>query len=180
MSARRKVIGRFVLFFLAVIMIASRGRSQGEAVAEMHVVIVGFADRWADYGSKGDTPSFRDFLAIRSQPGGRGGAAGEFIKLRLLYWPQDNSDPKRLAEGPSRGMSFVAAREETCDETFSSLSRSKQVSYLDPELRSHAKTTSHSRRDDVIPFGQDRFASNGELAEFSFGRLDASRVEVCI
>jgi hypothetical protein len=135
MSARRKVIGRFVLFFLAVIMISSRGRSQGEAVAEMHVVIVGFADRWADYGSKGDTPSFRDFLAIRSQPGGRGGAAGEFIKLRLLYWPQDNSDPKRLAEGPSRGMSFAAAREETCDETFSSLSRSKQVSYLDPELR---------------------------------------------
>jgi hypothetical protein len=32
-------------------------------------------------------------------------------------------------------MSFDAVREVSCDETFASLSRSKQVSYLDPELK---------------------------------------------
>lgn len=120
-----------MLIVLVVAMLSARGHSQGETVPQMRVVIVGFADRWADYGSRGDTPSFRDFLALRS----RKGEAGEFIKLRLLYWPQDKSDPKQLASGPSREMSFAAAREETCDETFASLSRGKQVSYLDPELK---------------------------------------------
>jgi hypothetical protein len=125
-----KAIGRSLLFLLLALFSPSC-HSQVENVPEMRVIIVGFADRWADYGSRGDTPSFRDFLAIRS----RRGEAGEFIKLRLLYWPQDKSDPKQLASGPSREMSFAAAREETCDETFASLSRGKQVSYLDPELK---------------------------------------------
>ena len=135
MIEKRKAIGRFTLLFLIVALLSARGRSQGEVAPEMRIVIVGFADRWADYGSRGNTPSFRDFLAIWRRPGGRSGEPDEFIKLRILYWPQDKSDPKHLATGPSREMSFAAAREETCDETFSSLSQSRQISYLDPQLR---------------------------------------------
>jgi len=131
----RKAIGRLALLFLVMVLLSTWGHSQGGAVPEMRITIIGFADRWADYGSRGDTPSFRDFLAVRSRPGGRNGEPVEFIKLRLLYWPQDKSDPKQLASGPAREMSFAAAREETCDETFASLSKAGQVSYLDPELR---------------------------------------------
>ena len=99
---------------------------------KLRVLLVGFADRWADYGSRGDTPSFRDFLALRR---GQRGALSEFINLRLLYWPQDNADPKKLAESPSREITLDAAREATCDESFSSLNSSGQVSFLDPEMK---------------------------------------------
>lgn len=98
---------------------------------KLRVLIVGFADRWVDYGSSGGTPRFRDFLAIRL---GQQDVPDEFIKLRLLYWPQDKADPRQLAERSSREITFEALRELHCDESYSSLSRSGKVSLFDPEL----------------------------------------------
>lgn len=130
-----KVARRCVFLILLVFRFSISGHCKQTTSHPIRVQLIGFADRWADYGSRGDTPSFRDFLAIKKSGNGRKAEPGEFIKLRLLYWPQDKSDPKHLSEGPSRKMSFVAARELTCDESFASLSRSKQVSFLDPQLK---------------------------------------------
>ena len=96
---------------------------------------VGFADRWADYGSRGDTPSFRDYLAVLhlSAPDERPNDL--FIKLRLFYFPQDKSDPASLSRGGHRLRSFNAERQSSCDETFASLSQNGTLSFLDPKLK---------------------------------------------
>jgi hypothetical protein len=114
------------------------GQAQAPVQQELPVKLVGFADRWADYGSRSDTPSFRDFLAILKTSGNNKGSFGQFIKIRIMYWPQDKSDPKQLAEYGPYTMVFNAAREVRCDETFADLSREGQVSFLDPQLaKSH-------------------------------------------
>jgi hypothetical protein len=135
MIRSHKVVRACLFLALLVFTFLNSSHCQRTDSQELRVLLIGFADRWADYGSRGDTPSFRDFLAIKKGRNDRTVESGEFIKLRLLYWPQDKSDPKHLAEGPSREMSFPAVREASCDETFASLSRSKQVSFLDPELK---------------------------------------------
>ncbi len=88
--------------------------------------------------------------------------------------------PPTSASHVGRNVSIVLTDDAGDEKIRWNLVNARPIKFTGPAFRSHAKTTSHSRRDDVIPFGQDRFASNGELAEFSFGRLDASRVEVCI
>lgn len=135
MTRSYKAVKRCSLFILLVFTFLNNGFAQQTNSPPLRVLLVGFADRWADYGSRGDTPSFRDFLAIKRGLKGRAAEPDEFIKLRLLYWPQDKSDPKHLADGASREMSFVATREASCDETFASLRKGKQVSFLDPQLK---------------------------------------------
>ena len=99
------------------------------------VHIIGYADRWSDYGSTGAMPSERDFLATEQKPRSAPNAAGEFIKVRFLYFPQDKTDPKaEMAKGTSR-KELDARREPTCDERFSDLSKAGVVSALDPEGR---------------------------------------------
>lgn len=130
-----KVTGICLLISLCAFEDSNRLRGQTVDVHQIRVNLVGFADRWADYGSRGDTPSFRDFLALRHQ-GVQGKRAHDvFIKLRFLYWPQDKSDPKSLSENGQRERVLNAKRDSSCDETFASLSHEGDVSYLDPQLK---------------------------------------------
>ena len=104
MSARRKVIGRFVLIFLAAIMISSRGRSQGEAGAEMHVVIVGFADRWADYGELGTAHSntiYQHLLLMEKR--------GRLTRLLSLRSRNSGSSAKEPGAAPGDGLKKESA-----------------------------------------------------------------------
>jgi hypothetical protein len=135
MTCSCKVIRSCSFLILFLSMFLNSGRSQQTDSPQLRVLLIGFADRWADYGSRGDTPGFRDFLGVLHQPTGGKSSRDVFVKLRFLYWQEGKSDPKHLAEGPAREMSFAAAREASCDETFASLSRSKQVSFLDPQLK---------------------------------------------
>ena len=97
--------------------------------------VIGFADWWADYGSIGDCPSFMDFLAIKSNLTGQVGNGLEFVKLRILNWPQDRGYARLLTDKVSKEEVYEAAREPTCDETFSSLSLKGQISFLDSRLK---------------------------------------------
>jgi hypothetical protein len=109
-------------------------QGQRDHAQRLNVQVVGFADRWANYGSRGDTPSFRDFLAVIPPKGKR--TERVFIKLRFLYFPQDNDDPKSLAETGRQQRKIVnAVRDSLCDETFANLSRSGEIEFLDPELK---------------------------------------------
>lgn len=101
----------------------------------VNVVLVGLADRWSDFGSIGDGPSVRDFLALIRDRYGKKPSASEFIKLRFLYFPQDRSDPKDIAKKGSAEQEFFARRAQWCDETFASLKASGDVSAHDPDLR---------------------------------------------
>jgi len=130
-----KATGICLLMSLCVFVDSNRLRGQAVVGQSIRVSLVGFADRWADYGSRGDTPSFRDFLAVQHQ-----GVAGKrphdvFIKLHFLYFPQDKSDPKSLSENGQQERVFKANRDSSCDETFASLSHDGDVSYLDPQLK---------------------------------------------
>jgi hypothetical protein len=113
----------------------STAPQQTDPTQPLKVRLVALEDRWADYSSMTDAPSFRDFLAVGASQDSSGKPHEEFIKLRIEYWSRDNADPKRLADSPSLPMLFVATREAACDETFASLSRIDQVSYVDPEMK---------------------------------------------
>jgi len=122
-----------VLAFLTTL--SGYGQPPQRTVERIRVRLIGLADRWSDYGSRGDTPSFRDFLGVRLNSKSRTGTPTEFVKLRFLYWPQDHADPGDLAKGTSKEEDFDATRDPSCDETFSSLSVGGQISFLDPQLR---------------------------------------------
>ena len=135
MKCTFKATGICLLMSLCAFVDSNRLRGQTVDGQQLRVNLVGFADRWADYGSRGDTPSFRDFLAVHHQ-----GVQGKrphdvFIKLRFLYWPQDKSDPKSLSENGQQERVLNAKRDSPCDETFASLSHKGDVSYLDPQLK---------------------------------------------
>ena len=109
----------------------------GQAVKEqpLRATLAGFADRWANYGSIGDFPGFRDFLAVLHQPTPGGTPHDVFIKLRFLYWGEGKSDPKSLSVGVQQERVFDAMRDTACDESFASLSHEGDVSYHDPQLK---------------------------------------------
>lgn len=130
-----KATGICLLMSLCVFVDSNRLRGQTVDGQQLHVNLVGFADRWADYGSRGDTPSFRDFLALQHQRVQGKRPHNVFIKLRFLYWPQDKSDPKSLSENGQQERVLNAKRDSSCDETFASLSHEGDVSYLDPQLK---------------------------------------------
>jgi hypothetical protein len=124
--------------FLVVILSAAAccyGQIQQPEILQLRAKLIGFADRWANYNSRGDTPSFRDFLAVTGAPGENTDTSQRFIKIRILYWPQDNSDPKDLIQATLHEQHFNVRREPSCDETFASLSHEGEVSYLDPQLK---------------------------------------------
>lgn len=130
-----KAAGICLLMSLCAFVDSNRLRGQTVDGQQLRVNLVGFADRWADYGSRGDTPSFRDFLAVQHQAVQGKRPHDVFIKLRFLYWPQDKSDPKSLSENGQQERVLNAKRDSSCDETFASLSHEGDVSYLDPQLR---------------------------------------------
>lgn len=130
-----KVAIFYVLTALSTFMLPCQLCGQEVERHAIHVTLVGFADRWADYGSRGDIPGFRDFLAVLHQPGSGGTPREVFIKLRLLYWGQGKSDPKSMSEGKQQERVFDAKRDSTCDEDFASLRHEGDVSYLDPKLK---------------------------------------------
>jgi len=125
-----RIPGITLLLFTFVLQV--QGSSSENAPQTIRAVLVGMADRWADYGSRGDVPSVRDFLAVERLRRSDGVWSSKFIKVRMLYWPQDKSDPRRLVLVPAHEAELMATRETSCDESFSNLSRTGQVSFLDP------------------------------------------------
>lgn len=120
---------------LSVIVLSTSLCAQARGERTIRVTLVGFADRWADYGSRGDMPGFRDFVAVlhESRPGGA--SHDSFIKIRFLYWREGKSDPKSFSEGEQQRRVIEAKRDVSCDETFGTLSREGEISYLDPQLK---------------------------------------------
>ena len=106
-------------------------RPTNGARQKIAVAFVGYADRWGNFASFTDSPSVRDFLAVLSVHEDLQRATQKFVKLRFLYWPQRDSDPKVLARHPPPLTTFYARRETWCDEQFSSLSREGEVSTVD-------------------------------------------------
>src|SRR5258708_4365190 len=135
MKCTFKATGICLLMSLCAFVDSNRLRGQTVDGQQLRVNLVGFADRWADYGSPGDTPSFRDFGGSATK--GSGEATAQcFHQTRFLYWPQDKSDPKSLLENGQQERVLNAKRDSSCDETFASLSHEGDVSYLDPQSQS--------------------------------------------
>jgi hypothetical protein len=130
-STTTRILSATSVFLFALLSIAQiRGERR-----RINVVFVGFVDRWSNYGSIGDVPSIRDFLALMRGPSGKESMPPKFIKLRFLYFPQDKSDPIVFAKRDPSEKEFFASREPACDESFSSLSRIGDVAAHDPDLR---------------------------------------------
>jgi hypothetical protein len=121
------------LMSLYMLLISNQGYGQVGSGQQLHITLIGFADRWADYGSRGTTPGFRDFLGVLHQPTTDKRSRDVFVKVRFLYWGEDKSDPKSFSEADQKERGFKAQRDSSCDETFASLSHEGDVSYLDPQ-----------------------------------------------
>jgi hypothetical protein len=127
--------GILLLMSLYMLLISNQGRGQGGSGQQIHITLTGFADRWADYGSRGTTPGFRDYLGVLHQTAEGKHSHDVFVKLRFLYWQVGKSDPKSFSEVGQQERVFKAQRDSSCDETFASLSHEGDVSYLDPQLK---------------------------------------------
>lgn len=123
----------WLAMFFCTIAVSSRLCAQADKEQPLRVTLIGFADRWADYGSRGNTPGFRDFLAILHRKSRR--EHDSFIKVRYLYWREGKSDPKVLSKGKQKNQVLRAKRDSSCDETFAALSHEGEISYLDPQLK---------------------------------------------
>src|SRR5262249_12318652 len=130
-----KATGIFLLMSLYMLLISNQGHGQAGSGQQLHITLTGFADRWADYGSRGDTPGFRDFLGVLHQPAGGKRSRDVFVKLRFLYWQEGKSDPKSFSQADQQERVFKAQRDSSCDETFASLSHEGDISYLDPQSK---------------------------------------------
>lgn len=126
---------RALLVYLAASMIMCGVLFAQSMNSSIRVTLVGFADRWADYGSRGDTPGWRDFLGVLRCPREKKCTGNSFVKVRMLYWGEGKSDPRKLADAEQVERTFTAKRESSCDETFEHLSHQGDVNYLDPKLR---------------------------------------------
>jgi hypothetical protein len=130
-----KAAGIYLLVFICAVVHTNRVLGQTGSGQRLHITLIGFADRWADYGSRGDTPGFRDYLGVLHQTTADKHSRDVFIKLRLLYWSQDKSDPKSFSEEGQKERIFKANRDSSCDETFASLSHDGDVSNFDPQSK---------------------------------------------
>ena len=124
-----------LLMALGMLMMSAAGNAQADRGQQIHITLTGFADRWADYGSRGTTPGFRDYLGVLHQTAEGKHSHNVFVKLRFLYWQEGKSDPKSFSEADQQEGVFKAQRDTSCDETFASLSHEGDVSYLDPQLK---------------------------------------------
>jgi hypothetical protein len=123
------------LMSLYILLIPNQGYGRAGSGQQLHITLIGFADRWADYGSRGTTPGFRDFLGVLHQPTGGKSSRDIFVKVRFLYWQEGKSDPKSFSEADQQERVFKAQRDSSCDETFASLSHEGDISYLDPQSK---------------------------------------------
>src|SRR4029077_18549045 len=127
--------GILLLVSLYLLSISNQGRGQAGSGQQIHVTLTGLADRWADYGSRGTTPGFRDYLGVLHQTAEGKHSHDVFVKLRFLYWQAGKSDPKSFSEAGQQERGFKDERDSSCAETFVSMSHEGDVSYLDPQLK---------------------------------------------
>jgi hypothetical protein len=130
-----KATRMFLLISLCTLLISMHGYGRGGSEQKLHITLTGFADRWADYGSRGTTPGFRDFLGVLHQPTGDKRSRNVFVKVRFLYWGESKSDPKLFSQADQQERVFKAQRDTSCNETFASLTQEGDISYLDPQLK---------------------------------------------
>jgi hypothetical protein len=89
--------------------------------------VVAFADRWSDFGARGNVPSVRDFLASKK-------GQAKLVKLRVHYWPQE-ADPLNGIGLKASTISLHVTRSKFCDESVASLKGNGEIDPSDPELR---------------------------------------------